>query len=474
MQAPSLSRQFARWAANLRYDDLPRPVVEKVKALLLHALTGVALGSGTASAQGAIRLALAEESRPDGASLFDRPAKLTRVGAAFANAELAHAAGLFDSYRMLTHPGPVLVPVAFVNAELERRSGEELIVALAAGYEFLCRLCDDFIPATAARGFRPNPVYATLGAALVSGKLMGLDEDGLVAAIAIATNFASGLNEGMRTGSYELPVHEPQAARNGVFAALMARAGNIRGAETALEGDAGFYNAFTGSSRGELSYSFTGQATVDFASVTRGLGEHYRMLDVIYRIYYTAGFNQGPIELMAELRSRHGLRAADIEEVRVTMNWIETLYPSPAFARFPDWQAPRAGDSTHFFVAHAAVHGSYPVAGAPAVSPGGSKLADDPAVLDFMHRVKLVPQKLHPMFSPAISVRLKDGTAHEGHYPYERMIWSFDELVRRLHGTLAGYPGGRAGFDALVELVRGTERWACVDPALALMQAGRA
>ena len=34
----------------------------------------------------------------------------------------------------------------------------------------------------------------------------------IVAAIAIATNFASGLNEGMRTGSYELPIHEPQAA----------------------------------------------------------------------------------------------------------------------------------------------------------------------------------------------------------------------------------------------------------------------
>lgn len=472
MEVASLSRQFARWAAPLRYADLPDDVVQKVKALLLHALTGIALGKGHPSANGAIELALAEEPKGNGASLFDRPAKVTRVGAAFANAEQAHAAGLFDSYRMLTHPGPVLIPAAFANAELEGRNGEELIVALAVGYEFVCRLCDEFIPATAARGFRPNPVYSTLGAALTSAKLMGLDENGLVAAIAIATNFASGLNEGMRTGSYELPIHEPQAARNGVFAAVMARAGLIRGAETSLEGEAGFYNAFTGSSKGVLSHSFTGRTQADFASVTDGLGRDYKLLDAIYRIYPTAGFNQGPIELMAELRERHALRVDDVEEVQVAMNWLETLYPSPAFARFPDYQVPRAGETTHFFVAYAAVHGGYPVAGLATVSPGG-KPSQDPDVLAFMHRVKLVPEKRKAMFSPSIRVLMKDGTAHEGEYPYERMIWGFDELVGRLHATLPGYPGGREAFDTLVDLVRGTEQWSSVQPVLALMQAGR-
>jgi len=37
--ADSISRQFARWAAGLRYEDLPPAVVDKVKALALHALT---------------------------------------------------------------------------------------------------------------------------------------------------------------------------------------------------------------------------------------------------------------------------------------------------------------------------------------------------------------------------------------------------------------------------------------------------
>ena len=41
-------------------------------------------------------------------------------------------------------------------------------------------------PRIFARGFRPSPIYSTMGAAMVTGKLMGLDENGLVATIALA------------------------------------------------------------------------------------------------------------------------------------------------------------------------------------------------------------------------------------------------------------------------------------------------
>ncbi len=207
----------------MRYEDLPPEVVDKIKALMLHALTSAVLGAATEHAKQVVQLALAEEGKPDGATILVDGGRACRIGAAFANAELMHTSRLFDSYRMLTHPGPVLIPAAIVNAELEKRNGREIITALAAGYEFAFRLCDAFIPSTAARGFRPSPIYGTLGAALVTGKLLGLNEEGLTATIALAANFASGLNEGPRTGGNELSIHEPQAARNGVFAGVMAR-----------------------------------------------------------------------------------------------------------------------------------------------------------------------------------------------------------------------------------------------------------
>jgi hypothetical protein len=339
-----------------------------------------------------------------------------------------------------------------------------MITALAAGYEFTFRLCDDFIPSTAARGFRPSPIYCTLGAALVTGKLLGLNEDGLTAAIALAANFASGLNEGPRTGGNELSIHEPQAARNGVFAGVMARTGHIKGSETSIEGDAGFYNAFTGSSNGKLTYAFRGPLQVDVASVTKDLGKQYRLPMAMFRLYATPAFNQPVIDLMVEMKRLYQLDAAEIAEVMVAMNWIETLYPSPAFPRFPDWNRPRVG-STHYFAAHAAVNGGYPVVGGNPFGPTGDKPEEDGKVLEFMNsRVRLVQEKDRAMFSPQIVVRMKDGATHSGEYPYERMAWNFDQLVGRLEACLPGYPPGKSGFDALVATIGGADRLTSMEP----------
>ena len=465
----SLSRQFARWTANLRYDDLPLAVVDKVKALLLHGLMGAALGAPTEHAREAIQLTKAEEGKPDGATILTDGGRATRVGAAFAASEVIHASGLFDSYRMLTHPGPILIPAALVNAELAGRDGRELITALAAGYELVCRLCDDVIPSTAARGFRPSPLFGTLGAALASGKLLGLDEDGLVNTIALAATFASGLNEGPRVGSGEMNIHEPQAARNGVFAAIIGREGRIKGAETAIEGRAGFYNAFMGSSDGTLSHAFQGPLHFDPAGVAAGLGEQYKLLTVMFRMYPVAGYNQPVIDLMAELKQQHNLNHADIAQVAVAMNPIETLYPSPDFPRLPDWNTPRIS-TTHYFAAHAAVRGGFPVVGQQLYSndDDGPTATD---VIDFMReRVTLVQEPGRAMFSPAITVTMRDGTVHQGDYPYARMEWTFSQLVERLRDCLPGFPLGEQGFDRLHTNVLGADLLPNITPLLEVVQ----
>src|SRR5688572_18711738 len=110
MARTSLSRQFASWAATLRYEDLPAAVVDKAKALLLHALAGAVLGAPKLQASEVLHMVMREEGKPDGASILCHGRKATRVGAAYANAELIHLSLMFDSYRMLTHPGPVLIP----------------------------------------------------------------------------------------------------------------------------------------------------------------------------------------------------------------------------------------------------------------------------------------------------------------------------------------------------------------------------
>src|SRR5439155_925458 len=53
----SLSRQFARWVAALRYEDLPPAVVDRAKGVTLHSLASVLLGSRTPGGRPAVAAA---------------------------------------------------------------------------------------------------------------------------------------------------------------------------------------------------------------------------------------------------------------------------------------------------------------------------------------------------------------------------------------------------------------------------------
>ena len=267
----SLSRTLGRFASSLEFDSLPAAVVDKIKASLLHALVIGIVGAGTEHGRAAIALAKQEESKPNGATILTDGTRATRAGAAYANSALMHATNQSDSYRMLIHPGPCVIPAALASAELGGNSGKELLTALVAGYEVETRIAGDFIPTSQARGFRSSPVYGTLGAAVATGKLIGLNEDQMVTALALACTFAAGTNEGPRSGGREMLFHEPNATRNGMMAALLARE-NLQGSETALEGEAGFYYAFTGNNRGKLTYTFTGPLQASLADVGRGPG----------------------------------------------------------------------------------------------------------------------------------------------------------------------------------------------------------
>ncbi len=457
-----ISRQFARWSAALKYEDLPPAVVDKVKALTFHHLVSSVFGAQTDRGKHSIDLVKVEEGKPNGATVLYDGAKVTRVGAAFINSELMHVAGMYDSYRMITHPGPMIIPPALANAELQNKGGKDLITALAAGYEVMTRITNHFVPSTAARGFRPSPIFGALGSAVASAKLLDLNEDQTVTAIALGATLAAGTNEGPRTGGGETSVHDPNAARTGVFAAIMARE-SVQGTETAIEGRAGFLNAFTGNHEGKLSYSFGGETEVDLSLLTEGLGSDYELLTVMFRMYGTGGFNQPVIDLMAELRQQHDIDPDEIEQVLIYMNYLETLYPTPAFPREPSRQ-PGVG-TTHYFAAHAAVNGGYPQVGGRTYGPTGDQLTEDKQVLEFtQNRVRIIGEFGRDMFSPAITVQMKNGARYDGEYPYQRMEWNFDQLLERQQDPRANFPLGPDAFDALVDTVKALDSLDSLDP----------
>jgi 2-methylcitrate dehydratase PrpD len=445
----SLSRQFAQWVVRLRYEDLPPEVVDRAKGVTLHHLASVLLGSQTPAGQQAVQLITAEEAGVrNGATIMVHGTKVTKGGAAFANAEMAMAGGKLDSFRMLTHPGTSIVPGAFVAAETAGVSGRDFLTGLVAGYEVMERLAADFIPTVMARGFHAGPVFGIFGPAVAAAKILHFTEDQVNSTIALCVNLAGGNLEGPRSGGRAL--REGAAVRNAMLAVALAQQGHV-GGETVLEGDAGFYHAYAGNNKGQLTYSFVGATQTCLDTLTADLGKEWLFLETLYRIYSTAGYNIAHVDVTAKLCEEHHIRYEDVHRVEAVVHWLETQYPSPAFPSRREDKDPKPG-STPYYTAYGVVRRGFPVLRGQGVDLAG--VDDPPEVLDLMQRVTIIPSHQMTLFGPRITIYTKDGKHYTKQSTGREFMWDFPEEARRIRDVIPGLPISAAQFEALIATCR--------------------
>ena len=446
----SLSRQLAQWVAGLRYDDLPPAVVDRAKGVTLHSLASALLGSQSLAGQQAVQLINAEESGVShGATIMVNGATVTKGGAAFANAEMAMLGGKLDSFRMLTHPGTSILPGAFVAAETAGASGREFLTGVAAGYEVMERLASDFIPTVMSRGFHAGPVFGIFGPAVAAAKILNLTEDQVNDTIALCVHLAAGNLEGPRNGGRAL--REGGAVRNAMLAVALAQMGQV-GGETTLEGDAGFYHAYTGNNQGKLTYSFVGDTQSSLDQITAGIGQDWLFLETLYRIYSTAGYNIAHVDVTAQLCTEHDIRYEDVERVEAVVNWLETQYPSPAFpSRREDGEAQAGG--TKYYTAYGVVQRGFPVLRSQQMGSSDGAI-DPPEVLDLMHRVTIIPSHTMTLFGPRITIFTKDGKSYTKQSTGREFMWDFPEEARRIRDVIPGIPIPESQFEDIISTCR--------------------
>ena len=460
----SLSRQLAQWVVGLRYEDLPPEVVDRAKGVTLHSLASVLLGSQSRDGQQAVQLITADEAGVrNGASIMVHGTKVTKGGAAFVNAEMAMAGGKLDSFRMLTHPGTSIVPGAFVAAETAGASGKDFLTGLAAGYEVMERLAADFIPTVMARGFHAGPVFGIFGPAVAAAKILHLTEDQVNSAIALCVHLAGGNLEGPRSGGRAL--REGAAVRNAMLAVALAQQGHV-GGETVLEGPAGFYHAYAGNNKGQLTYSFVGDTQTSLDKIAANLGKAWLFLETLYRIYSTAGYNIAHVDVTAQLCAEHDIQYEDVERVEVVVNWLETQYPSPAFPSRREDAAPRPG-STPYYTAYGVVKRGFPVLRGQGVAVADTD--DPPEVLDLMQRVTIIPSHQMTLFGPRITIYTKDGKHFTKQSTGREFMWDFNEEAHRIRDVIPGLPIPAAQFEAIIATCRDLDRQDRADRLIQLM-----
>jgi hypothetical protein len=263
---------------------------------------------------------------------------------------------------------------------------------------------------------------------------------------------AGGNLEGIRSGGRAL--REGAAVRNAMLAVTLAREGHV-GGETVLEGDAGFYHAYAGNNKGQLSYSFVGDTRTSLDKITADLGKDWMFLETLYRIYSFAGYNLAHIDVTAKLCAENNIRYDDVDRVEAVVNWLETQYPSPAFpSRREDGSARPGG--TAYYTAYGVVKRGFPVLRGLGADPAGADVP--PEVLELMKRVTIIPSHTMTLFGPRITIYTKAGKSYTKQSTGREFIWDFNEEARRIRDVIPGVPIPAAQFETIITTCRDLDR----------------
>jgi 2-methylcitrate dehydratase PrpD len=185
---------LARYAAGLRYEDLPGEVVAKAKDIIADTVAACICGADMPWSR--IVIDYAERTGPGGNSkILGRGTSVQAPAAALANGALAHSFELDSLTRpgAGAHPGATVLPPALAIAQQVGASGKQLIAAIVAGNEVMIRIGRATGHTNEARGFHAPGTTGPFGAAVACGLLLGLDERQMTNALGIAGSLAGGL-----------------------------------------------------------------------------------------------------------------------------------------------------------------------------------------------------------------------------------------------------------------------------------------
>ena len=324
--------------------DVAPEVVAKAKLCVLDLLSSAFSSRDLPWAAQAAALARGNSGGvANGAGIIGTHDVVSIQDAAFANGVLGHGLVRDDMHvGSVSHLGTVLVPALLALAERTRASGAQFLAALVAGYEVGGKIGRMVMDSDVTKIFRPTGITGPIASAAAGSKLLGLDADQTMTALALGANAAAGYNEWAATGGSEMFFHTGFAARSGVAAALLAAEGAYA-SRTAIDGEAGLLAAFHRDLAPQIPELFADRAEI---------------LAVFFKSVPACNFAQSAAQAAHAIAQRKKLRANEIERVTVRVTRAAALYPGCDVSG-PFEHVLQAKMSIHYNVAAALRHGNF-------------------------------------------------------------------------------------------------------------------
>ena len=230
----------------------------------------------------------------------------------------AHALDYDDNYHpMAGHATAVLAPAIFALAESRRVPGAAALDAYIVGLEALALVGNGVNLVHYERGWHSTSTLGPFGAAAACARLLGLDKEGVTAALSLAFSMASGSK--LQFGTTAKPLHAGLAAQHGVMAAMLAASG-VAGVAEPLEGAWGFRDLFAGA--GSPGYR------------PRGIGKPLAIerYGLKAKIHPCCASVHTAVDALLFLKEKYRFDAGEVERIDVLVNRVSydnLRYPDP-------------------------------------------------------------------------------------------------------------------------------------------------
>lgn len=378
--------RLTEFTMNRNYEELSPLVVHEIKRRVIDTL-GCAVGGFDATPSVIARSVARRVASDTPSRLIGTLENSSPELAAFANGVMIRYLDCNDATGSGGgHPSDVLA-ATFAVADSRGSDGKSVIAAATVAYELFL----GFFEAVRIRNSGwDHVVYGALASSGSAGKLLDLGHEAMAHALSLAVvpNFAL---EVTRRGELSMwkGCAAGNAARNGVFAAMLAAEGLTAPMEP-FEGENGVWNAV-----GEFSWPDS--------SIRKGL---VRPVDTHIKLYPAEYHGQAPIE--AALSIRPQIDIDEIDEIIVRTYWFAWSEIGSEPAKWNPHSRETADHSIPFLVCAALLHGK--------LTPASfaQEHIQDLKIRQLMQKVSVVHDtnldKLQPIKNPCrMEVVLKSG-----------------------------------------------------------------
>ncbi|HEU5200235.1 MAG TPA: MmgE/PrpD family protein [Ktedonobacterales bacterium] len=308
------TQALAAFLASLRYEDIPRPVIERTEDLFLDWMASALAGRSAQPVR--ILEQFARTMGPDNGpcEILVSRRRTSPLFAALVNGASSHVVEQDDVHNgAVFHPATVVFPAVLAAAQQNGADGRACLTAAVVGYEAGVRV-GAYLGRSHYRVFHTTGTAGTLAAAAGAAHLLGADEQTMQHALGSAGTQAAGLWEFLRDAADSKQLHTAKAAADGLLAAYIARDG-FTGAKRILEGEQGMAAG--------MSHD------ADPAKLTSGLGERWAILETSFKFHASCRHTHPAADALLQAIQQHHLTADHIIRVRAHVHQaaIDVLGP---------------------------------------------------------------------------------------------------------------------------------------------------